>query len=357
MAAMLALCLLAGPARAEVRIEVGYSEAADLYSTMDNLSLWLNGYTWPEYREEWTARFGWSEQDEAWAARYTEYRRRTWLGGESLTDDGGPPRLFASAQENLAGADPLATYMMTQSNVDSALRSLEQFATPQDAAMLRGYYEHFRDRWEVLLGQPAALRLDAAALQNQLHAERMTDFLNRIATFYGVSIEGSFNVFLTRRPPGDHSTAEVLAGNTVLLHSPADIPAGRITDWDTIVMHELVHFLSSQQDQATKAVLSADFVEQCPVPNGLSPLWLLEEPLAVAIGQAAYSEMVLDQPLSHSENWYAVPYVNLISRTLAAPAVAALRNGETLDASFVAIAADRCRDVVQAADLMRPTAQ
>ena len=108
-------CVIVQPARAEVIIEVSYSEAADLYSTIDNVSGWLEGFTWPEYRAEWEQRFGWSEQDQEWSDRYKEFRRRTFIDESGSPDPRTlPDGIFASETEYTAGTDPLATYFLAQ---------------------------------------------------------------------------------------------------------------------------------------------------------------------------------------------------------------------------------------------------
>jgi hypothetical protein len=69
----------ASAVKGELRIRAGYSEAADLFSLMDNVSLWSpNGFNDPEYREYWTRVFDWSEEDQAWADRYRACRERTY---------------------------------------------------------------------------------------------------------------------------------------------------------------------------------------------------------------------------------------------------------------------------------------
>ena len=65
----LAMCLaLTHSARADLRVNAGYSESADLFSLMDNVSLWSpEGFNDPEYREYWVETFGWNAEDQAGA--------------------------------------------------------------------------------------------------------------------------------------------------------------------------------------------------------------------------------------------------------------------------------------------------
>ena len=341
----LILCsvFLAQPVRAEVNVTVSYSEAADLYSTMDNVSGWLEGYTWPEYRTEWSERFGWSAADQVWIDRYTEFRRRTFIEDGRLRDPRNlPDGIFAPQGEGTSGSDPLAMYFLAQPNIKTALRNLDRAFTRSDARMLRGFYYHFASRWRVLLQDNEPLVNRANALQERMQNPEISHFIDTANAFYQSEVSGPFTVYFTRRPPGSESSAEPLAGNYILLHTSAE--ENEAEYWDTIVMHELVHFVSSRQRQEQKQTLTARFLNRCPLPKGAKLLWLIEEPLAVAWGQAAYSAQVLHKPLDPLENWYGIPWVNIVSRTIAPTIITGYRSDLRIE-DVIDQAADRCVDL------------
>jgi hypothetical protein len=351
----LVLAFVPQSASAEVRLSVRYSEATDLFSLMDNTSGWLDGFVIPAYRDEWVKRFGWSATDQLWADRYREYRRRTYplnkQNNDPLTSTDG---IFASKFE-LSGGDPLARHFLAHADVKTALAGLGSVASAQDAKMLRGFYRHFAPKWRILLGESSALRSKAAKLQSRFDSAEIGDFIQRLNRFYGVQVDGEFRVFFTRRPPGRETSAEPIAGSNILLHSPTK-GEGPDDYWDTIVMHELVHFVSARQSDDQKRALTARFLKRCPMPRGVSRLWLLEEPLAVAWGQAAYSAKVLKSPLAPEDNWYADPWVNIVSRAIAPSVIAGYAKDETITGRIVEEAADRCEDLKAIASQVRPRA-
>lgn len=345
--AAMAISLAAGSAKAEVRLAVAYSESADLYSLMDNVSGWLDGYVMPPYREEWERRFGWSDDDQRWADRYQEYRQRTFLDDAEDPDPAmTPDGIFASRTESAAGADPLATYFLAQPDIRTALSQLERSASPNDARMLRGFYQHFEPKWRVLLGESAPLKAQARRLQEKLNSPKVQQFVQRMNRFYGGDVDGQFTVYFTRHPPGRETSAEPLAGSYILLHSPT---ADESQDWDTIVMHELAHFISSRQPAEQKHALTARFLARCPMPKGAKRMWLIEEPLAVAWGQAVYSAEVLNTPLDPNDNWYGIPWVNIVSRAIAPSVIRASDSEAPIDTALVDEAADRCVDLTKVA--------
>lgn len=345
----LVLALSSFPVQAEVRLSVAYSDSADLFSLMDNVSGWLDGFVIPEYRAEWVARFGWLPEDQLWADRYREYRNRTFVdSSQDLDPATSPDGLFAARSSNTAAGDPLATHFLSQPSAGAALATLGTIATPADAKMLGGFYRHFASKWRVLLQESATLAAKADRLNAQLNATAVNAFVDRVSRFYGVTVDGTFHLFFTRRPPGPADSAEVVAGENMLLHAPTAADTGD-ADWDTIVMHELVHYISARQPSVQKQALTNRFLARCPLPVSSRRLWMVEEPLAVAWGQAAYSAHVRGRPLDPAENWYGTPWIDVVARTLAATAIRAYGDDTTINDGIVDEAADRCRDLVAVA--------
>ncbi|QZD86278.1 hypothetical protein [Qipengyuania psychrotolerans] len=342
--AVAVLLLTPFKAHANVMVTVSYRETADLFSTMDNMSDWLPGNTIPAYRKEWEARFGWTEADQQWVDSYKEYRRRTILKGQTSPNPrSSPDGIFASRDQLTAASDPLAAHFLEHTTIEAALASFEGAASVGDAKMLRGFYRHFKPKWRLLLADSSALQQRASKLHARLKSLAAADFIASIAKFYRSDLDGEFTVLFTRRPPGDVASAEPIAGSFILLQSPPTE-----TDpsyWDTIVFHELVHFISSRQPIAQKQALTARFFARCPAPPRINWGWFVEEPLAVAWGQAAYSSKVLRSPLDPKENWYADPWVNLVSRTLAPTIIDQYDRGSDIE-DLVDQAADRCIDLM-----------
>lgn len=346
--AVIALLCLTVPAHAEVRVSVGYSEAADLYSTMDNVSEWLAGFTIPAYRKEWEQRFGWSESDQHWIDRYAAYRQRTFLEDNGSPDPRTlPDGIVASRSENTAGTDPLATYLLAQPDIDTAMRNLDRALSPDDARMLRAFYRHFEPKWRVLLGESAPLKARANDLQARLDGQGVAAFVARVNAFFRSDVDGPFTVYFTRHPRGKGSSAEPLAGAFMLLHAPVE--ETNTEYWDTIVIHELVHYVSSHQPQEQKQALTARFLDRCALPEKAKRLWLFEEPLAVAWGQAAYSAKILGTPLDPNDNWYAVPWVDIVSRTIAPSIIDGYANEMHIE-DVLDQTADRCNNLMNVAN-------
>ena len=351
---LLALVFLtaAAPVRAEVTLSVSYSETANLFSIMDNVSGWQEGFTDPAYRAEWTKRFGWSAADQALADQYRDYRLRTMLDDSQDLDPATSSNgIFASSTTNSVESDPLAAYLLGQPDIKTALKNLDKAMTAADAKLLRKFYAHFAPKWRILLAESQPLIDGAAQLNQVFDPAKINPFVERLSRFYNVKTDGGFTVFFTRYPPGPKSSAHVVAGRYFLLHSPSGTKINP-SDWDDVVMHELTHYISMRQPSQQKQALTKQFLAICPIPPGIKPLWLLEEPLAVAWGQAAYSMKVRGRPLNPLSNWYTAPWIDNVSRTIAPSVIAGYDNAATINDGIVKEAANQCKNLTAISLLM-----
>nr|WP_298930295.1 hypothetical protein [uncultured Erythrobacter sp.] len=311
----------------DAHIPANYSEAVDLFITLDNVSGWWDGFVDPAYRSDWERRFGWTAEDQAWADRYSEYRHRTYADPSQTMDIASSPHGLFSARTAYAGeTDPLATFMVDQPNVETAIENLGEIANADDVNTLRGFYIHFEDHWRQIQSENGALSSFADKLEAQLSGEKLDDYLSKVSTFYGVKRDGNFRVFFTRFPLNTRSRAEIVAGRNLILHAPIDWKF-EDGEWDTIVAHEIVHYVSSLQNDEQKRSLTDRFLARCPTANSRQRLSLLEEPLAVAVGQVGYSEQVLGKPLEPLSNWYGNPRIDITARSIAKSILNALKKG------------------------------
>jgi hypothetical protein len=344
---------LTGLAQAELRIQAGYSESADLYSLMDNVSLWSpEGFNDPEYREYWEETFGWSEADQAWADRYRAYRERSYSDPGQAEQDPAIARdgLFAKRSSFAETADPLAAHFIAADSVAAALAGLDGMASPDDAEMLAGFYAHFEDRWRVLLAESDGFAARAEALQAALSGPEVAAYLQRVSEFYGVDIDRDFNAFFVWWPPIDRTGADV-GGRTFFIRSHPERHAGE-GGWDEIAMHEVIHYISAHQPDAQKQALTARFLEVCPAQIATGFYQLLEEPLAVAFGNAAFAAFARGQALSPDANWYWMPTPSIMGRLLWDDVERIYPTDATINDGIIDQAAEYCRQILQISEWM-----
>ena len=350
--ALLTLCI--STVDAELRVDAGYSAAADLFSLMDNVSDWSPGFTEQEYRDYWQSEFGWSAEDEDWARRYREYRQKTYRDDGQAEQD---PRtatdgLFAKRSSVLDTADPLAEHFLSATTIDGALRGLGSIADAKDAAMLEGFYAHFEPHWRVLLAESKSFAERADTLREELSGPAVDAYLDRVARFYRVDIDRDFRALYVWWPPLDRTAADISGRGFFIRSHP--VRHANESGWSEIVMHELTHYVSAFQDAAQKRELTRRFLDACPASIATGYYDLLEEPLAVAWGNAAYAKYVVGEPLDDAESWYWRPMPELLGQLLWPYVDAVYETDEDITGGIIDVAANKCRSLLELADMLEP---
>lgn len=343
---ILAMCSWFADAETSVRAE--YHPPTNLFALMDETAL-LYPWSTDAYRETWTERFGWSRADRDMMQRYKRYRKRTVdISGQSnrSPEDG----LFSTRTAALEDTDALAHHFITAASVDDALATLEAAAPADDAQMLRDFYAHFRPGWEVILEESKVFEDQAAVLNADLSGDQVDAFLGRMTAFYRVDGDLEFTLHFVWWPPIDRTIADLL-GETFVLYRHPERHAGE-TDRAEIAMHEAAHYFSARQPAAQKSALTAEFLEICPIEAD-NLMHVIEEPLAVAWGQAAFAKYGKGAPLNPEQNWYRPPMPDVMGRLLWLHIDQFYETDATITDGLVTEAAGYCARILDAGETVR----
>lgn len=348
----LLLALLPSQASAKITIRAGYHPPADLFNLMDQTALWYEGFNDPAYRKAWTERFGWSDDDQAMADRYKDYRERAF-NDPAQTDlpySARPDGIFAARSSYSLKVDPLAEHFIASPTIPDALSTLETIASAEDAQMLRSFYDHFRPKRQILLKESEAFASQARTLNDELTGDRVDAYLARMSAFYRVDTDLEFNALFVWWPPIDRTLADA-TGQTFFMHSHPTKHAGKV-GWAEIVMHEAVHYISAHQPPEQKRALSEEFLKICPAKT--ENLYdLLEEPLAIAWGQAAFAKYGRGKPLDPSENWYRRPMPAVMGRLLWLNVEAIYETDATITDGLMRDAAGYCASLLDIGETVK----
>jgi len=295
--------------QAETKIEIGYHAPTDLFLLMDGVTGWY--FNDSSYHTYWKDRFGWSAEDRRIAKRYKKYRDRTY----DRSDQKKRSHLFATRLSVSSKADPLADHFINATSIRTALASLHKNTSARDAAMLRSFYAHFQPKWRRLLRESEAFVRQARSLDRDLKKLRTSAYLDRLSRFYKVDKELVLRVRLVWWPPIDRSSADFTGSTLFLRRHPQHHKQD--TGWLGVIMHEVAHHLSAHQPLGQKQSLSKAFLDVCSVRTGSgNTLKILEEPLAVAWGQAAFVKYVLKKTPDPAQSWYSHTGVDVMGRLI-----------------------------------------
>ncbi|MEJ2258731.1 MAG: hypothetical protein P8X98_17445 [Woeseiaceae bacterium] len=119
-------------------------------------------------------------------------------------------------------------------------------------------------------------------------------------------------------------------------------------------MHEVIHYISAHQAPAQKRSLTARFLSECPAQIATGFYQLLEEPLAVALGNAAFANFVQGTPLEPEESWYWMPTPSVMGRLLWDDVERLYPTDATINDGIIDQAAAYCRQLLQISEWMSP---
>jgi len=337
-------------AQAQIEVRAQYHEPIDLFAIMDGVSGWL--FNDEVYQAYWRERFGWSDEDQAVVDRYKVYRDRVFddRGQYDAAYRAANGGIFATRSSVSQDTDPFAEHFIAARSIEDALARLEDVVTPREAEMLRSFYRHFEPSWRVILEESRSFNLDRAArLDAALRHEGLDAHFDRIMGFFQVEGEYVFNARYVWWPPINRSLADITGRTFFLRNHPENYPDQ--SHAPGTVIHEAVHYISAHQPPAQKVALTQAFLSRCPIAVDHTAYMILEEPLAVAWGQAAYAKHIHGDPLDPAEQWYFRPLIDVMSRLLWPHIDRLYKTDATIADGVVELAGGHCADLLDISQL------
>ncbi len=324
-----------------VSITVTYREAANVFEILDNLSNWWSGKCEVEYRTYWKERFGITAEDDQRFAAYKQLRKRHY---PHPPDDERESEARIPLFGPVKPADLFAEAFYASDTVEDALAKLEVWMPKEDVAALAAFYAAYRPSIEILLAESAPYREMASLLQKRLDDSGARAYASELARWYGVDRLPPFTVLYVWWPPVDHVTANNRDRFLLLKYNPTLDREGALRDID-IPVHEVSHYVSGHQSEERKRVLAKAFLAGCDFPAHVSPVKILEEPMAV-VHQKLFLKAVDPTRFDLTKPWYGGdPWVSPFAKAIYPSLAAAHQPGRTLDEELMRTMARSCATV------------
>ncbi len=282
--------LLVSNAFAKVNIFVEYSESANYFDIMDNLSNWLDDFTDIEYSKEWEKRFGVkSPEDLKLFEKYANLQKEYYSDPNQKEKNPLKNRNGFLSMSSSATADPIAEAFYSSLTMDEAYEKLQKKLQPKEIDFLKSFYLHFKGQAEVFRKESEVFRTILLKMRKSLAGNKVTNYFSKVAKFYNVDPSLDYRILYVWFPPIERSDASTTGKYLVMRYNP--IKALKIAAEDSdIAFHEVVHVISNQQTFNQKKMLTEEFLKNCDIKDSLRKLTILEEPLAVIFGQIIFLE-------------------------------------------------------------------
>lgn len=350
--ALLLLFLLASShALADVSFNASYRESTNRYQILDCVSEWWSGCQDDgAYRTEWVRRHGsLSAKDLEWFETYKRIRETYLVSANEpaallLRKDGFFSRGSAAKE------DPFQYVFYSARTQEEAYRQLSKLITPAELVWLKKFYEHFEPRTSLFLKESAVpFGRWAAQLNAELANPLYRLFFAKISAFYGVALNLDYEILITWWPPIARDLASPTDRYLVFQKNPVTQMEGRDLD---VVFHEVVHTISAHQPKQQKRELTRKFLEICPVEGRVRRGDILEEPLAVALGQIAFLAEFDPDGLHFDASFYNNPWISSFGKAIYPIVRLELNSGRDINQEFIEKAASQCEEFTKAAKLL-----
>lgn len=298
-----------------ISISAKYSEAANTFTIMDCLSGWWDkGFCQDDegaFQRYWVERFGLNKEDYDFFVEYDNFRQRYYKGLGLPKDEPGPFGDGLFSKKSGIAEDLIAPIFYSSSTVDQAFKKLEKIITQEDLKFLKDFYKRFESKYQLLLVESEPFKNKAIELNKKLQNKKFKKFFSKVTRYYSVSEKMNYEVIYTWFPPLDRDTASPT--NSYLVFQQNPIKHIKSQDED-IVFHEIIHTISARQPQKQKEDISTAFLDMCPGIRekfiGVYRSRILEEPLAVAIGQIIFLREFYPDRLRWDSKLYNNPWIS-----------------------------------------------
>lgn len=304
-----------------ISISARYSEAANTFLIMDCLSGWWDRTFCQDkgggVQEYWTKKFGLIAEDQILFKKYDDIRKRYYKGLGVAKDDIGPYADGLFAKKSGITEDLLAPLFYSSNNLQEALAKVKKLVSDDDFIFLQSFYEHYKTKYQVLLDESTPFKKKVQELNKKLQNKKYNKFFSQIANYYQVSENMKYEVLYTWFPPLESDSASPT--NNFLIFQQNPIKHINSKDED-IIFHEIIHTLSARQSQKQKEEISKIFLDACPSVNNKSLAIyggrILEEPMAVTIGQILFLKKFFPERLKWNSQLYNNPWISSFAKLI-----------------------------------------
>lgn len=347
------LTFTARPAHAAVKIQAAYSETANIFDVMDNVSNWWPGFCEEEYQTYWNSKWPLTLKDKDLFEKYRSIRERHYKDPDQDEKDPLKNRNGLFATLGAITADPVAEAFYSADTLDGAFKALTAIVKPDELEFLRGFYSAFADRYKVLMAESAPFKEVAVHITSALKKPGIDAYFAKVARFFRVNTDIDYRVLYVWWPPINRTNASPIGTFLLMRYNPIKHLEDAKLDSD-IVFHEVVHTISARQDLAQKQALTREFVATCDTKGKIKRMNLLEEPLAVAFGQALFLQQFDPSRYQYGTNWYAEKWTNMFAKLIYPTVKEEFDTGRTITDGLVQKAGKHCKEVLAVVEKFAP---
>lgn len=312
-----------------VDIRLEYSESADVFELLDNVSNWNEDFCHPAYKKYWESKFPLTDEDKNLFQEYRQLRMKFFKGtveNNSLFTD---PQFWQS--------DKLSTLFHQSSSVDESIQKIRKELGESEAKFFVSFYRHFKPRASELIRESVIFSQRLKDWKKIVQKLMVKNEINKAEKFLELKLKEKFYIRPVWFPPENNFEFSLnpvgmsLRLNPLMAHN---------FEWKSEHFTMLFRLLLAKIPANLQSVYTKQFFGQCPLAKGMASKQILEVPLALAIGPMSMKQAADKKNFSIYETWHEDLWVNLFSRQL----FFAYQKKQSIGQGFIDRAAQLCSE-------------
>ena len=290
-------------------IQLTYSQLADLFHLMDNLTESTpTFFLTPEYKELWIERFGnLSEEDLLSFRQYRniriKYQSTSFFDGMKPNEKSG---LFAPNPCDIPDIIADAFYMST--TIEEALNSLKEKLESEEIQFIKYFFDSYNENLLSLSKfDESKLQIELNYFNNELNNKDVVAAFEKIIDFYKSGPQQFKSILVLWAPR--KSLRGACYGDHLQIKLPIDdLPTSDdclMKFLTSVILHEASHHISGTAPSNQKTQLTQDFLSVTSIDESHF-LNAIEEPLIMA-HQMRFAKNVYPKIYSENAGWFNHP--------------------------------------------------
>lgn len=222
------------------------------------------------------------------------------------------------------------------------MKRLERIVSDEDFKFYQSFFEHFLPQMRGYLEESKAFSASIKEMNESFTKPNAINVMNSAFQFYSLTQPVNYTILFTWWPPINRDNASPTGNFLVLRKNPQEHLRWSSED---IAFHEVIHSISTLQDLDNKRAFTNLFLSKCSIQGKMKRYKILEEPLAVAIGQMYFLEKTDPEKYQQelkSDSWYRNKWINEFSKLIYPSVKMYLEQRKPIDMFLINQLADIC---------------
>jgi len=317
-------------------IIISYSESADYFEIMENLSVADNPVS-QIYKTHLRNTFFENSADKQWLDWYQDFRKKYY-------------RTFKVTEGSFFSELDLVIDPVMESFFDAnrpllAITNLQDKLNGDQLQSLGKFYEHFNFKIAELVRLSAAREAEVANLEKELKKANFKNILNAAATFFSIPkhLSSYLRVHFVWFPKEEDMQVSYANNYIVIRIHPEKSSELKKED----IMKILINYLMRVMPSGQKKVLTDKMLGGCDLTKYFPRTDILQEPLSIIIGGIYLGSKYDRKNFDLTKTWSTNPWINTYAKLLYPKVEKSIKDKQSImSADFWDTAITTCDDLL-----------